>query len=114
MVYLYHIRGPPARKLQRMSLDSKRGAAFRCSPSHNVGPWQSGRMQPTYNRSDVLAHVRGVRIPPAPPLWYHPRMKVEKQKFDALLSKVLRAKPVPRKKIKTAKRHTPTPILKKP
>ncbi len=40
-------------------------------------------------------------------------MKVEKQKFDALLSKVLRTKPVPRKKIK-AKKHGPTPILAKP
>lgn len=37
-------------------------------------------------------------------------MKVEKHKFDALLSKVLRTKPVPRKKIR-AKKHGPTPIL---
>lgn len=41
-------------------------------------------------------------------------MKVEKQKFDTLLSKVLRTKPVPRKKIKVKKHHTPTPILSKP
>jgi hypothetical protein len=30
-------------------------------------------------------------------------MKVEKEKFDALLGKLLKAKPEPRKKIKTAK-----------
>jgi hypothetical protein len=31
-------------------------------------------------------------------------MKVEKEKFDAALAKLLRAKPHPRKKIKRAKR----------
>jgi len=31
-------------------------------------------------------------------------MKVEKQRFDDLLGKLLKAKPEPRKKIKTAKR----------
>jgi hypothetical protein len=37
-------------------------------------------------------------------------MKVEKQKFDNLLGKLLKAKPEPRKKIKTGKR-SPKPIL---
>jgi hypothetical protein len=31
-------------------------------------------------------------------------MKVEKEKFDSLLGKLLKAKPEPRKQIKTAKR----------
>jgi hypothetical protein len=39
-------------------------------------------------------------------------MKVEKQKFDDALTKLLRAKPQPRKKIKTkGKRGPKTPIL---
>lgn len=41
-------------------------------------------------------------------------MKVEKRKFDVLLTKVLQSKPVPRKKIKVKKHQTPTPILSKP
>jgi hypothetical protein len=47
---------------------------------------------------------------------FHMQKKVvaQKDRFDALLSSVLRAKPMPRKKIKTAKRHSPTPILSKP
>jgi hypothetical protein len=41
-------------------------------------------------------------------------MKVEKQKFDALLSRVLRTKPAPREKIKNGGKHGPkTPILAK-
>jgi hypothetical protein len=39
-------------------------------------------------------------------------MKVEKEKFDSLLRKLLKAKPEPRKKIKTkGKRGPKTPIL---
>jgi len=39
-------------------------------------------------------------------------MKVDKGKFDVLLGKLLRAKPEPRKKIKTkGKRGPKTPIL---
>jgi hypothetical protein len=39
-------------------------------------------------------------------------MKVEKEKFDAALAKLLRAKPQPRKKIKTkGKRGPKTPIF---
>ena len=47
---------------------------------------------------------------------YHAReMKVEKRKFDHALTKMLRAKPEPRKKIKTPGRRGPkTPILAKP
>jgi hypothetical protein len=42
-------------------------------------------------------------------------MKVEKQKFDKALTKMLRAKPKPRKKIKTqGRRGSKTPILSKP
>jgi hypothetical protein len=37
-------------------------------------------------------------------------MKVEKQKFDALLGKLLKAKPEPRKKIKTSKKKPRTII----
>jgi len=39
-------------------------------------------------------------------------MKVEKEKFDALLQKLIKAKPEPRKKIKTkGKRGPKKPIL---
>jgi len=42
-------------------------------------------------------------------------MKVEKEKFDAALNKLLKARPEPRKKIKTPGRRGPkTPILAKP
>ncbi len=41
-------------------------------------------------------------------------MKVQKDKFDALLSKLIKAKPEPRKKIKTrGKRGSKLPILAK-
>ncbi len=57
--------------------------------------------------------VPGVRIPPDPPICYHRSMKVEKEKFDALLGKLLKAKPEPRKKIKTQGRHgTKKPIIR--
>jgi hypothetical protein len=40
-------------------------------------------------------------------------MKVEKEKFDSLLGKLLKAKPEPRKKIKTQGRHgTKKPIIR--
>jgi len=39
-------------------------------------------------------------------------MKVEKEKFDSLLGKLLKAKPAPRKKIKTSgKRGSKKPLL---
>jgi hypothetical protein len=42
-------------------------------------------------------------------------MKVEKEKFDNMLGKLLKAKPEPRKKIKTnGKRGPKTPILSRP
>ena len=42
-------------------------------------------------------------------------MKVQKTKFDGLLEKLLRAKPEPRKKIKTKGRNgSKSPILAKP
>lgn len=39
------------------------------------------------------------------------KVVARKDKFDALLSSVLRTKPVPRKKVKVKKHHAPTPIL---
>jgi hypothetical protein len=43
------------------------------------------------------------------------KMKVEKRKFDQALTNMLRAKPEPRKKIRTQGRRGPkTPILAKP
>ena len=65
---------------------------------------------------NVYKHVPGVRIPPDPPICYHAlEMKVEKQKFDSLLGKLLKAKPEPRKKIKTqGRKGSKTPILAKP
>jgi hypothetical protein len=41
-------------------------------------------------------------------------MKVEKDKFDSALAKLLKAKPAPRKKIKTTGKRTAKPILPKP
>jgi hypothetical protein len=42
-------------------------------------------------------------------------MKVEKKKFDDVLGKLLKAKPEPRKKIKTTgRRGSKSPILSKP
>jgi len=42
-------------------------------------------------------------------------MEVDKGKFDAVLSKLIKAKPEPRKKIKTQGRRGPKkPILRKP
>jgi hypothetical protein len=41
-------------------------------------------------------------------------MKVEKQKFDSLLGKLLKAKPEPRKQIKTqGRKGSKTPVLAK-
>jgi len=49
------------------------------------------------------------------PCYHACEMKVEKRKFDDALTKLLRAKPEPRKKIKTQGRRGPkTPILAKP
>jgi hypothetical protein len=49
------------------------------------------------------------------PCYHARRMKVEKRKFDQALAKLLRAKPEPRKKIKTrGRRGAKTPILAKP
>lgn len=64
---------------------------------------------------NVFTHVPGVRIPPDPPICYHRSMKVEKGKFDALLGKLLKAKPVPRTSVKaTGKRGSKKAILPKP
>lgn len=42
---------------------------------------------------------------------YADGMKVEKQKFDDLLGRLLKAKPLPEKKIKAPKKRSPRPIL---
>lgn len=73
-------------------------------------------MRPIYNRVRRV-HARPEGPNPSGPVHscYHRGMKVEKQKFDALLSKVLRTKPAPRDKIKTHGKHgAKTPILQKP
>jgi len=38
-------------------------------------------------------------------------MRVEKKKFDDLLGRLLKAKPLPVKKIKAAKKRSPKPII---
>jgi hypothetical protein len=38
-------------------------------------------------------------------------IKVSKEKFDAILSRVIRAKPVPRTSIKASSKRSPKPIL---
>jgi hypothetical protein len=38
-------------------------------------------------------------------------MKVDKQKFDSLLEKLIKANPLPEKKVKTPKKRSPHPII---
>lgn len=38
-------------------------------------------------------------------------LKVEKHKFDELLGRLLKAKPLPGKKIRTPKKRSPKPII---
>ena len=38
-------------------------------------------------------------------------MKVDKAKFDELLGKLIKAKPLPEKKVKAPKKRSPRPIL---
>jgi len=38
-------------------------------------------------------------------------MKIEKAKFDDLLGKLIKTKPLPEKKIKTPKKKNPQPII---
>jgi hypothetical protein len=38
-------------------------------------------------------------------------MKVDKSKFDDLLGKLIKAKPLPEKKVRTPKKRSPRPIL---
>jgi hypothetical protein len=40
-------------------------------------------------------------------------MKVEKAKFDDLLGRLLKAKPLPEKKIKAPKKRSPKPIIQR-
>jgi hypothetical protein len=39
------------------------------------------------------------------------KMKVDKAKFDDLLGKLIKAKPLPKKKVKAAKKRSPKPII---
>ena len=96
-MFLYYIRGPPS--------------TTKCSnqnpwKSETAGPWQSQvYCAGLIIRVNVLQHVPRVRIPPDPPICYHAfEMKVEKQKFDSLLGKLLKAKPEPRKSVKVSKK----------
>jgi hypothetical protein len=41
-------------------------------------------------------------------------MKVDKTKFDDLLGRLIKAKPLPEKKVKAPKKRSPRPILDKP
>jgi hypothetical protein len=41
-------------------------------------------------------------------------MKIEKAKFDDLLGRLIKAKPLPEKKIKAAKKRSPKPIIGSP
>jgi hypothetical protein len=94
-VYLYHIRGPPSISKIRNKNPWK---------SETAGPWLSGLRHPTYNRGDVFTARPRVRIPPDPPICYHPGMKVDKKKFDDTLAKLLTTKPLPRTEIKVTPR----------
>jgi hypothetical protein len=38
-------------------------------------------------------------------------VKIEKQKFDDLLGRLLKAKPLPERKVKTPKKRSPKPII---
>jgi hypothetical protein len=40
-------------------------------------------------------------------------LKVDKSKFDDLLGKLIKAKPLPEKKVKAAKKRSPRPIIGK-
>jgi len=40
-------------------------------------------------------------------------MKVEKAKFDDLLGKLIKTKPLPEKKVKAAKKRSPKPIIER-
>ena len=65
------------------------------------------------NLSTHVADWESLRI--RQPCYHACEMKVGKRKFDDALTKMLRAKPEPRKKIKTQGRRGPkTPILAKP
>ena len=72
-------------------------------------------MRRTYNPvKRVSARSEGPNPSAPAQSCYHHSMKVEKQKFDEALARLLKAKPKPREKIKTTGQHGPkTPILSK-
>jgi hypothetical protein len=64
---------------------------------------------------DVWKHVRGSESHRTRHYVSITIMKVEKEKFDNALARLLKAKPEPRKKIKTTgRRGSKAPILSKP
>ena len=74
-------------------------------------------MRPAYTWVNVLAHVPSVRSRLPPPIYtcriirpMEKRVKVSKEKFDAALSKILQAKPIPRSKVKV-QAHKPHKII---
>jgi hypothetical protein len=68
-----------------------------------------------YSRETVAGECLVGILRTGRPCYHSCEMKVEKRKFDQALKKMLRAKPEPRKKIKTQGRRGPkTPILAKP
>ncbi len=68
-----------------------------------------------YGRETVAGEYLVGILRTGQPCYHSCEMKVEKRKFDQALKKMLRAKPEPRKKIKTQGRRGPkTPILAKP
>lgn len=119
-VFLYPIRGPPAtEKVARVrapvlarwwacpkggAVLSNRSLHFYCGA---VACWQ---VLPIYNRGDVFAHVRGFESLQPRHYVIIRHMRVDKKKFDDLLGALLKAKPEPRKKIKTKGKHRSRPI----
>lgn len=74
----------------------------------SVAEWLSGLRHPTYNRGERV-HARSAGPNPAGPAQYvsmafmtkKKEIIVEESQFNAVLSRLLKAKPVPMKKIKT-------------
>ncbi len=88
----------PSSAIKSAVKNKKGGAFFGPAPFISVGSWQSGLLRRTYNL------VKRVRVRSEGP---NPSVKVAKEEFDALLGKLLEAKPEPRKKIRTQGKHGP-------
>lgn len=111
---LYYIRGPPARPKMSDTLRSQEGSGFlSASLPFTAGPWPSGLRHPIYNRGERVSARSGGPNPSGPAIYdILVSVKVEKDKFDNLLKKLIKAKPEPHKKIKTQGRQSKkTPII---